>query len=338
MKEMRKRHYLKASAAATIVSVGFAATAASAQTQIRIADFLPSNHIFYTCSMEQWVEEITAQHDDLVNIRYFGAGTVLGATEILDGVRQGAADMGVMVVDYWPDRLSLASFASLPFVFPDPSSGTAIIHELLEGEMGANFAAEGITPVMVLLTTPRQISMARPQVESLADFDGLKLRAIGWEGRTLEALGSSIVTVSPAEVATSQNTGIIDGSTQTYYGMPGWGLTDVTRQVVELRGYTHTLVVLGAATTAWESWSDEVRGAVSEISREIEGRWIACQTEADDAVREEMLSAGVSIYRISDEELETARERSSVVLDAWLASTGDAGQRLMDQYEEIISR
>lgn len=329
---------LSATAAAVALSLGAGAMPAAAQTTIRIADFLPANHLFYTCSMQQWVEEMTARHPALVNIRYFGAGTVLGATEILDGVRQGAADLGVMVVDYWPDRLNLASFSSLPFVFPDPTTGTEIIHELLQGEMGANFAREGITPVMVLLTTPRQISLARASVNALDDFNGLKLRAIGWEARTVEALGATVVTIAPAEVATSQNSGIIDGSTQTYYGMPGWGLMDVTRQVVELRGYTHTLVVLGASTTAWESWSDDVRAAVSEVSREIEGRWVACQNDADEAVIAQLQASGASIYRISDDELATARERTSVVLDAWLAATGESGARVMEQYRALMAR
>ena len=98
---------------------------------------------------------------------------------MLDGVRKGVADIGVMVVDYWPDRLGLASFSSLPFVFSDPTRGTEILRKLLQGTMGENFRKEGIEPVMILLTTPRQLSLAKNKVRSLDDIRGLKLRGIG---------------------------------------------------------------------------------------------------------------------------------------------------------------
>ena len=150
------------------------------QVTIRVADFLPPTHVFYTCSMERWVAQVEKEAKDKIKINYMGGGKTVSGNEMLDGVRKGIADMGVMVVDYWPDRLNLASFSSLPYVFPDPAKGTEILHKLMQGAMGENFRKEGIEPVMVLLTTPRQISLAKNKVRSLDDIKGLKLRANGW--------------------------------------------------------------------------------------------------------------------------------------------------------------
>lgn len=90
--------------------------------------------------MQRWVDQLDKSAKDKIKINYLGGGKVVGATEILDGVRKGVADMGVMVVDYWPDRLNLASFSSLPYVFPDPKRGAEILHRLMKGEMGENFS------------------------------------------------------------------------------------------------------------------------------------------------------------------------------------------------------
>lgn len=313
-----------------------AAVAADAVTTVRIADFLPSQHVFYTCSMEKWVGEIDRTAKDRIRINYLGGGKVVGATEILDGVRRGIADMGVLVVDYWPDRLNLASFSSLPYVFPDPKKGTEILHQLMKGEMGENFRKEGIEPVMILLTTPRQIALARERVKSLDDFKGLKLRAIGWEARTVEALGATTISVAVAEAATSQKTGIIDGSTQTYYAMPGWGLMDATKQAVELRGYTHTLVVLGASTQKWNAWPQPVKDAMARVSRNIESSWVDCQTQKDDEIVAQFKKQGVSIYRISDRELARAKEMVKPVFDKWLAAVGPNGKKVLDQYNALM--
>ena len=302
---------------------------------VRVADFLPPTHVFYTCSMERWVGQIEKEAKDKIKINYMGGGKVVSGSEMLDGVRKGVADMGVMVVDYWPDRLNLASFSSLPYVFSDPSKGTEILHKLMQGTMGENFRKEGIEPVMVLLTTPRQISLAKNKVRGLDDFKGLKLRANGWEGKTMEALGASIVTMSAVEGATSQKTGIIDGATQTYYGMPGWGLMDITEQLVELRGYTHTLVIVGASTQKWNSWSKDVKDTLAKVSRDVEAGWVACQNYKDNEVVEQFKKKGVTTYRITDAELQKAKQITKPVIDNWLTATGANGKKVYDEYLAI---
>ena len=339
MKSLFKTFGVRAFALAAGVASCLAAPATMAAdpvTTVRIADFLPSQHVFYTCSMEKWLGEVDRTAKERIRVNYLGGGKVVGATEILDGVRRGVADMGVLVVDYWPDRLNLASFSSLPYVFPDPKKGTEILHELMKGEMGENFRKEGIEPVMILLTTPRQVALARDRVKSLDDLKGLKLRALGWEARTLEALGATTISVAIAEVATSQRTGIIDGSSQTYYAMPGWGLMDATKQAIELRGYTHTLVVLGASTQKWNSWPQAVRDTMKTVSRSIESSWVDCQAERDEQIVAQFKKQGVSIYRISDRELDTERQMVKPVFDKWLAAVGPNGRKVLDQYNALM--
>jgi TRAP-type C4-dicarboxylate transport system substrate-binding protein len=302
------------------------------QVNIRVADFLPPTHVFYTCSMEKWVSQIDREAKDKIKINYMGGGKTVSGNEMLDGVRKGIADMGVMVVDYWPDRLNLASFSSLPYVFPDPASGTEILHKLMQGTMGENFRKEGIEPVMILLTTPRQMSLAKTKVRRLEDIKGLKLRANGWEGKSVEALGASIVTMSTVEGVTSQKTGIIDGATQTYYAMPGWGLMDITEQLVELRGYAHTLVVVGASTQKWNSWPKEVKDTLARVSRSVEAGWVTCQNDKDKEVVEQFKKKGVNIYTITDAELQKAKQLTKPVIDNWLAATGANGKKVYDEF------
>jgi len=323
---------LALSALATLVTPA----AAQAQTvTVRVADFLPPTHVFYTCSMERWVPEVEKESKGKVKINYMGGGKTVAGNEMLDGVRKGIADIGVMVVDYWPDRLNLASFSSLPYVFSDPAKGTEILHKLLKGTMGENFRKEGIEPVMVLLTTPRQISLAKKKVKSLDDFKGLKLRAQGWEGKSIEALGATTVTMSTPEGSTSQKSGVIDGTTQTYYAMPGWGLMDITEETVELRGYTHTLVIVGASLQKWNSWSKEVKDAMLKVSRDVEASWVGCQTEKDNEVVEQFKKKGATIYRITDAELQKAKQLTRPVIDAWLAATAPDGKKVLDEYLAI---
>ena len=303
---------------------------------VRVADFLPPTHVFYTCSVERWVNQIEKEAKEKININYSGNGKTLNGSDMLDGVRKGVADIGVMVVDYWPDRLGLASFSSLPFVFSDPTRGTEILRKLLQGTMGENFRKEGIEPVMILLTTPRQLSLAKNKVRSLDDIRGLKLRGIGWEAKTLEALGASVVTMSAAEGTTSQKTGVIDGQSQAYYGFSGWGLMDVTEQVVELRGYTHTLVIVGANQQKWNSWSKDTKDTMMRISRNIESGWVDCQNNADKIVIDDLKKKGIPTYRLSDAELVRAKNITKSVMDKWLVANGANGKKVYEEYLDIV--
>jgi TRAP-type C4-dicarboxylate transport system substrate-binding protein len=158
---------------------------------------------------------------------------------------------------------------------------------------------------------------------------------LGWEAKTIEALGATTVFMSATEGTTSQKTGVIDGSTQTYYGMPGWGLVDITKEVVELGGHTHTLVIVGANLKKWGSWSEEVKQILLQASRKVESDWVACQQSADQQVIEQFNKMNVPIYKLTAAELEKAKELTKPVFDTWIKAVGEDGRKVIEDYQNL---
>eukprot|EP01041_Mallomonas_annulata_P038812 gene38812-62383_t len=72
----------KVASIGAMVFTAFSAVLAPAIVQaqpvtIRVADFLPPTHVFYTCSLERWVGKIEKEANDKIKINYMGGGKVV---------------------------------------------------------------------------------------------------------------------------------------------------------------------------------------------------------------------------------------------------------------------
>jgi TRAP-type C4-dicarboxylate transport system substrate-binding protein len=161
---------------------------------------------------------------------------------------------------------------------------------------------------------------------------------MGWEAKTFERLGASTVFMGPSEATTAMKTGVIDGGAQVYYGMAGWGLMDITKEVYETRGHYISFGLWGANMRKWKSWPEDVRQIIVQASKEVESQWIACQDKFDRKAKEKFKSKNVPIYILTDEELKQAKKLTRPVLDEWLQEVGDVGEKIFKEYKDLLKQ
>lgn len=306
--------------------------------KIRVASHIPPTHPWEICSSARWLEAVDRIGKGQVKVDFHPSGSLLTDRDLLDGVRKGVTDIALLFIDYWPDRFKVASFCSLPYIWPDPETATVITRDLMKGPLGKEFRNEGVEPVMILYTTFRHLYLTKDKVHSLKDLKGLKLRSMGWEAKTFEALGASAVFMGPSEATTALKTGVIDGGAQVYYGMTGWGLTDITKEVFELRGHYISFGLWGANMKKWKNWPENVRQIIVQASKEVESQWITCQDEFDRKAKEQFKNKNVPIYILTDEELQQAKKLTAPVFDEWLQEVGDVGKEIFKEYNKLLKQ
>jgi len=183
----------------------------------------------------QWVAELT--HGQL-QIKVYGGGELVPALEAFEAVSSGAIEMGSGAAYYWAGKTPAAQFfAAVPFGM-NSQQLTAWLevgggYELWK----KTYAKFNLVPFLGGNTGVQMGGWFNKEINSIADFKGLKMRLPGIAGKVLEKAGGAAVLVAGGEIYTSLERGVIDATEwigpyhdykmgfhkiAKYYYSPGW--------------------------------------------------------------------------------------------------------------------
>ncbi|MEM9836296.1 MAG: TRAP transporter substrate-binding protein [Bacteroidota bacterium] len=171
-------------------------------------------------------------------IEVYGGGELVPALESFTTVQSGGAEMGSGSPYYWAGKAPAAQFFS---GYPFGLNGQQMNAWLLSGggmelwrELYADF---NLVPFVGGNTGVQMGGWYNREINSVADFKGLKMRMPGLGGRVLEALGGTPVLLAGGEIYTGLERGVIDATEWVgpyhdyimgfheitkYYYFPGW--------------------------------------------------------------------------------------------------------------------
>ena len=209
---------LKALTAAA-VGVSVMASAAMAQTVIRVQSVIPAkaDEVFM-------LEEFAADVKDLTNgevvIEVLPAGAVVGVRETLDAVDSGLIEGGFAWTHYWSGKHP----AAMLFGSPVAGAGVGIdniaflswfqygggkeLYDQLWDEMGVNVKGFMLQPV-----GPEALGWFKEPIESMADFRKYRFRTPpGIPGQTYKDIGVASVAMGGGDILPALEKGTIDAA------------------------------------------------------------------------------------------------------------------------------
>ena len=239
---MRRRSLLKgaaASAAGAAVASAFPAPAiAQGLRRWRMVTTWPKNFPGLGTGAELVAKLITRASAGRLTITVFGEREIVPAFEAMDAVAGGTVEMGHGAPYYWKGKVAAAQYlAAIPFgltaqeqnAWLHYGGGQALADEIY-GELGCKFFPGGNTGVQMGGWFNREI-------DSVADFKGLKMRMPGLGGEVVRALGGNIVTLPGSGIPVALQSGNLDAAewvgpyndlafglyqNARYYYYPGW--------------------------------------------------------------------------------------------------------------------
>ncbi|MDC8832252.1 TRAP transporter substrate-binding protein [Alteromonas gilva] len=146
-------------------------------------------------------------------VTVYGAGELVPGFEVFDAVAQGTAQMGHSGAYYWKGKMPAAPiFSAIPFGMNAQEmngwlhygGGLKLWQEL--------YAPFGVVPFAGGNTGVQMAGWFKKEINSLEDFQGLKMRIPGLGGEVLKAVGGIPVTLTGGEIFTSLQTGAIDAT------------------------------------------------------------------------------------------------------------------------------
>ena len=198
----------------------------------------PKNYPGLGTGAEALAKNIKAMTNGRLDIKVYASGELVPALEVFDAVSRGTAEMGHSAAYYWKGKVPAAQFfTTVPFGLTAQELNAWIYFggglELWE-EVYEPF---NLIPMLAGNPGSQMGGWFNKEINSLADFQGLKMRMPGLGGEVLKKIGGTPLNLPGGEIFTALQTGTIDATewvgpyndlafglykTAKYYYFPGW--------------------------------------------------------------------------------------------------------------------
>lgn len=220
-------------AAVSLTALG---SAAFADVTLRYSNWLPATHPFNAEVIMPWIEDVERVTEGRVKVEILPkvVGTVPTQFEV---VRDGLADMSLIIDGYSAGRFNLGAIVELPFVGNDSRSMGLAYWRLLDSTLLKFGEFENVVPVGVGVVGAAALATVPGPIMSVADMKGLKLRVPSATGsKVVAALGAVPVNKPISEMYELISTGIVDGMITSTETIKSFKLQDSIKHLTVVKG------------------------------------------------------------------------------------------------------
>ena len=277
-------------------------------------------------------ELITTMSDGRLTVTVYGAGEIVPAFEAMDAVGSGTVEMGHGAPYYWKGKVDATQYiAAVPFGFSAQEAnawfyygGGQELADRVYAEMNCKFFPSGNTGTQMGGWFNREMN-------TIADYEGLKMRIPGLGGEVVTAAGATVVNLPGGEILAAMQSGAIDATEWVGpYNDLAFGLYQVA-QYYYYPGWHEPGTVLDNFVNldAWNDLPDDLKTIVDVANRAVNLQVLSEFVARNNASLEALVSEhNVDVRPFSDEILTELGKTSGQVL-ADLASADPLSTEVM---------
>ncbi|MEM7462428.1 MAG: TRAP transporter substrate-binding protein [Pseudomonadota bacterium] len=309
---------------------------ASGNIEWKLVTSWPKNLPGPGISAQMLADQITTMSDGKLTVKLFAAGELVPALETFDAVASGTAELAHTAPVFWGGKFAAAPlFTAGPFGLTPPEHMAWIYHGGGQALWDELYASSGVKPFMSGNTGFQMGGWFKRKINTIEDFQGLKMRIPGLGGRVIEKFGAVPVAMAPGEIFSAMQSGLLDATeflgpfsdmamgfqkVADYYYFPGWH---------EPNGTGEALVSLDA----WNALSEDLKAIVqsacahTNIVGLTQSEWFNAQS-----LTKLMEKQSVEVLPFPDGVLQNLRTATSEVL-AELAATDELTGRIVESWQ-----
>ena len=194
------------------------AAPALAQTQNpeirwRLASSFPKNLDILYGGSEYLAKRVAQMTDNRFQLRVFGAGEIVPALQVLDGLQSGTVECGQTASLYYVGKdPTFAAFTAIPFGM-NMRQMTAWLRHGGGNEIAAELYRDyNVVGIPFGDTGTQMGGWFRKEIRSLEDLSGLKFRISGFAGHLFAKLGAAPTQIAGPDIYPSLERGTIDAA------------------------------------------------------------------------------------------------------------------------------
>ena len=213
MTTRRRQLLLGPSAIATAASLPAPAIAQGVKELKMVTSWTQKGMSGLQTSAERLAQSITAMSDGHLKVTVYPADALVRSFEVFDAVGAGVADMYHSADNYYGSKsLALYFFAAVPYGMTADELCSWIAFgggQALYDEVDAQF---NVKPLMATNTGVQMGGWFNKEVNTPADFKGLRYRMPDPGAEVLRRMGATVVTTPGGEIVGALKSGAIDAS------------------------------------------------------------------------------------------------------------------------------
>lgn len=235
----------------------------AAPIQLNYATHMPAQHR-QTVAVADFIKEIEKRTQGQVKMQLFPGGSLLGATQLYDGVLKGVADMAFAVPAFTRGRFPVLACIDLPMGYP-----TALVASRAGNEFAKTLKPKEIQDVKLLYIHCHGpgVLLSKKPVRTLEDLKGMKIRATGTSAKVVSALGGAPVAMPIGQSYEALQKGVTEGILVDREALLGWKLAEVTKYATMCTrvGYTTTFFHV-MSKAKWNALPDNIKKIFEDLS------------------------------------------------------------------------
>lgn len=308
--------------------------------ELRLAHFFPAAHPAEVELIQPWATEIYEKTGGKVKITSYPGESLLPSAQIYDGVVNKIADIGLSCFSYTRGRFPVLEVFELPgIVYPSAEAASRVAWE---GVKKLNPKEIQDTKMLMVLTTGSGNLFTKREVRTLADLQGLEIRATGLSAKTLQALGAVPVAMPQSEAYEALSKGTVKGNLGPDEILKGWKQAEVTSFLTRTPFLYNTLFFITMNLDTWNSLDTETQKIIQETSEAYFDQ-VACSLwdkQNEDAWKFAQ-EKGMQEIILTQEEADQWIKLVQPIQDEYVASInqqGEDGQKILDTVKELAQQ
>lgn len=329
--QLRRQHMFNLKrlipSALALALLGLAGPTANAQAQkltLRVADSLPTTHIF-SIGFQNWMKRVTELTGGQVSFQHFPGEQLGKRKDMFDMARNGTVDIAyVLPVDHQA-QLARATVVELPGFATLSSCGTPVLRGILGEYMNEEYVSRGVRPLLALYVGGYEIFSNR-DVRLPSDLKGMKVRSAGGsQDVTLKALGAVPISLASPEVYESMGRKTIDGVLFPWTGVPPWKLNEVAKNSTYGAALGATVLIYLINESVYQRLPQNVKAAMAKATDDVSPALIAEQDKTLTDLVVKLKGSGMKIIDLTRDDLAVWRKSLVDVERSWLDSSAKSG-------------
>ena len=295
-------------------------------------------------TFEEMAKRVAEATDGQIKITIYPSETLAKSKDLPDAVASGLADIGWGITGTIPGRFLVFDIFNMPALgFKDAKMATAAMNHIVEKFPEAAIKELGPeTKLLYLASTALDVVGTKDKpVRTMADFQGLKLRSAGSSGTAhLKAMGAVPVMMTPGDIYTNVEKGVIDGWNMPIGGAYNFKLNEVTKYYTLTSNWCGPLFTIMNANKFNSLPKDLQDKMMSVINRDFamfdaEGRDKTNASSAQWAVEK-----GGELIEVSPEEKAKMQAAAKAIWDKHIADVeakGLPGKAILEEILKFVS-
>lgn len=295
--------------------------AAAADITLSYANFPPAP-TFPCIQMERWATEVEKRTSEKVDIQTYPGSTLLGAKNMWSGVIQGQADIGCISLAYQPGVFPMMSVFEQPVGFTSASSASRALWDLFVKYDPKEFKR---VKVLTLFTSAPSNIMCKKPIKSLADLEGLEVRASGGASKVLELLGATPVSMPASETPEALQKGLIQGVLSSFDWLKDFNFAEHLRYETVTNFVVYPFAVI-MNQDSYDALPDDVKKVFDDLGAE-QAEWTGNYLDAHvrESVNWSKQKYGIEVMELPEADAIKAQQALSVMIDGWKQRAADKG-------------